>query len=165
LQSIRRGIQGFRQRARVAAAQRADDRGPDLFLLEQRSNPLAARCLAIGAGHAAHPQRFRRAAVKLVRDGTRAELEAGHGEVRYPPFAAPGETLLLPEHGRGPARDRIGYVSTAIRRLAWIREKCDPRRAAAAVGREPPDHRPLGSEAREELPVSHSSAEAITCSP
>src|SRR5206468_2284580 len=89
-QRIRRGIQSFCQRARVAAAQRADDPGLDLLLLEQRSNPLAARCLAIRAGYAAYPQRLRRSAVKLVRDGARAELEAGQGEVRYPPLAAPG---------------------------------------------------------------------------
>src|ERR1700740_796411 len=132
LQRIGRGIQGFRQSARVAAAQGAEDPGLYLFLLEQRSNPLAARCLAIRAGHAAHPQRFRRSAVKLVRDETRAELEPGHADVRPPPFAAPGETLLLPKHGRGSARDRVANVSPAVRGLAWVREKRDPGRAAAA---------------------------------
>src|SRR5207249_6499830 len=120
---------------------------------------------ALRAVYPAHPRRPRRRAVKRVREGARCEAGAGRGEVRYPPLAAPGEILLLPEHGRGPARDRIGNVSTAVRRLARIREKRDPGRAATAVGRKPLDHRALGSEAREELQVSHSSAEAITCSP
>src|SRR5438132_593650 len=80
LQRIRRGIRSFRQRARVAAAQGPDDPGLDLFLLEQRGDPLTARSLAIRAGHAAHPRRLRGAAVKLVRDGTCAELEARHGD-------------------------------------------------------------------------------------
>src|SRR2546421_1886863 len=64
-------------------------------------------------------------------------------------------TTLFRSHGRGPARDRIGNVSTAVRRLARIREKRDPGRAAAAVGREPLDHRALGDRKSTRLNSSH----------
>src|SRR5687767_14876344 len=106
---------------------------------ERGGDPLAAGSLAVGAGHAAHPQRFGRTAIELVREDAGALLQVPDRDVGQLPLSRPIEALFFPDHRARTVLERLADVRAAVGFLAGIGEECDPRRAAPAVGGEPLD--------------------------
>ena len=129
---IRRGVFGWLQCfatinciaiANDAVADGANDRA---FPSRHRGgcrDPLRNRRLAVGAGHAGHPQRLGRMAIDMSGDLTRVNFQVRHPKMRHLPIGVPNKCIRLIQHRRGATGDCIGNKFAAIARRAGIGEK------------------------------------------
>src|ERR1700694_700084 len=115
-------------------AESADDTGSHARFFQERRDPLAARCLSVGAGYSANPQRLRWPAVELVRELAGLLLQPPHRGVRRLPFGPPFKTRLLPDDSGRAATQRVRDVRAAIGTFAGIGEEGHAGSRAAAVG-------------------------------
>ena len=138
---IGRRVQRRLDRAVQAVAQRARDRRGASHGREGLRNPVRARCLAVGPGHAYGPQLLRRVIVDLVGDESESLPEVGDADVRRAPDRRPLVSGFFPQHAAGPPLQRIRNERASVAGLARIGGECVARHDGAAVGGDPAHRR------------------------